>query len=66
MYIFELLQLLGFSKVLLISRWMSQAIGVLIYNSSIHMRLIMKGIKYLIGRNNDLIPHAMIGLIFTH
>lgn len=65
-YFFELLQLLGFENVLLISRWMSQAIGVLIYNSSFHLRLIMRGIKQLVGINNDLIPNSMIGLIFTH
>jgi lysosomal acid lipase/cholesteryl ester hydrolase len=66
MYIFELLQLLGFSKVLLISRWMSQAIGVLLYNSAFHTRLITRGMQHLIGRNNDLIPPSMVGLIFTH
>lgn len=65
-YFFELLQLLGFEKVLLFSRWMSQSIGVLLYNSSFHLMLIMRGIKHLVGMNNDLIPASMVGLIFTH
>jgi hypothetical protein len=66
-YLIELVAWLGFSKLLLISREMSQCIGVMISNSGLHLRLIMSGIKQIIGLNRDNnIPRNMIGVIFTH
>jgi pimeloyl-ACP methyl ester carboxylesterase len=65
-YFFELLQFMGFSKLLLISRWMSQAIGVTMYNSGLHLQMVMRGIKQLVGCNGKTIPEHMIGVIFTH
>jgi hypothetical protein len=50
------LQLLGFEKLLLISRWMSQAIGVTMYNSALHLKMVMRGIKHLVGINGKTIP----------
>ncbi len=45
---------------------MSQAIGITMFNSNVHLRMVMRGIKELIGINGDTIPNSMIGVIFTH
>ncbi len=66
-YVFEVLNFMGFKRLLLLSEEMSRGIGVILYNSSFHLRAVMRGIKELIGLNHDdIIPNEMIGVIFTH
>lgn len=45
---------------------MSQAIGVMLSNSRLHLKVILKGIKHLVGRNGHSIPPHMVAVIFTH
>lgn len=59
--------MLGFRKILIIPKFVSRAVGVLLYNSGLHSGIMMKFIRLLCGFSiKNKIPADLFGVIITH
>lgn len=67
LYLLELYRSIGFKKILVLPRILSRAVGVLLYNSSLHSNIMMKFIRLLCGVNaKNKITENLFGVIITH
>lgn len=67
LYLLELYRLIGFNKILVIPRVLSRAVGVLLYNSTLHTSIMMGFIRLLCGFSiKNKIPADLFGVIITH
>jgi hypothetical protein len=67
LYLLELYQLIGFKKILVLPQALSKAVGVLLYNSRLHLKMMMGFIRLLCGfSNTNKIPESLFGVIITH
>jgi hypothetical protein len=67
LYLLELYRFLGFRKILVLPKFVSRAVGVLLYNSSFHSGIMMRFIRMLCGFSAvNKIPADIFGVIITH
>ena len=65
--IMELANFFGLKRLLILPKFFSKTVGVMIYNSKIHSKIIMLFIRWLCGFNNkDKISNDYFGVMLTH
>ena len=65
--ILEICNFFGFKRLLILSKFFSKAVGILMYNSKIHAFLIMYFIRMLCGfSKNNKISSEYFGVMLTH
>ena len=67
LYLLEFVKFLGFQKILVIPKFMSRAVGVLLYNSKIHCKIMLGFIRLLCGfSQKNKVSSELFGVIITH
>ena len=67
LFLLELYKSIGFKKILVLPKVLSRAVGVLLYNSTLHLKVMMGFIRLLCGfSNKNKIPESLFGVIITH
>jgi hypothetical protein len=67
LYLVEIYKSIGFKKVLVLPKMLSKAVGVLLYNSVTHFKIMMGFIGVFCGFSvKNKIPESLFGVIIAH